>query len=319
MNRAIANPGVAGLLLTCATLACAESAPEPFEQLQGTGPAAASESVPGRSYERYLVFATVTADSLIMVPWLFETATQPGAVVREARGWLGRSGTWESFFAQRWETPPTRIPARILPHGNLRLVVRDGNSVDGIIYDEGARNLELALGSELIQWGGPRGEVFRLLDGSLYLAERRLDGLVLDMARASSTDSPRGGDWAFLASGDSLQLVLQGDSEHQGEPLPSYRAWSRLDFRDLRWSALEVDWSETRAFQPARRDVPVSWTISSPEGDLQGTLEVISADVRAGEGSGPVLPVQALFEVTGTVIIEERTFPVRGLFRHERR
>jgi hypothetical protein len=76
---------------------------------------------------------------------------------------------------------------------------------------------------------------------------------------------------------------------------------------------------ETNAFQPARRDVPVSWTISSPDGELQGTLEVSSADVRAGQGSGPVLPVQALFEVEGTVTIEGRTFPVRGLFRHEQR
>ncbi|MEE2899880.1 MAG: hypothetical protein VX815_15570, partial [Gemmatimonadota bacterium] len=78
MNRGIANPGVAGLLLACATLACAESAPEPFEQLQGTAPAAAFRSLPGRSYERNLVFATVAADSLIMVPWLFETTTRPG-------------------------------------------------------------------------------------------------------------------------------------------------------------------------------------------------------------------------------------------------
>ena len=78
-------------------------------------------------------------------------------------------------------------------------------------------------------------------------------------------------------------------------------------------------WLETVAFHAARREVPVSSTIASPEGDLQGVLEVRSADVRAGQGSGPVLPVQALFEVEGTVTIEERTFPIRGLFRHERR
>ena len=310
---------VAAILVMCAGLACAEPAPEVFVESTGAAPNDATRNFPGRSYERNFVFATVTGDSLLMVPWLFETTTQPGTVVREARGWLDRSGTWDAFFAERWETPPTRIPARILPHGSLRLVVRDGNAVDGIIYDEGTRNLELALGSVLIEWSGPRGEVFRLLDGSLYLSERRLGGIVLDMARGSSADTPRAGDWAFLASGDSLQLVLQGESEHQGEPLPTYQAWARLDFRNLQWSTLSVDWVETNAFQPARRDVPVSWTISSPEGDLQGTLEVSSADVRAGQGSGPVLPVQALFEVEGTVTIEGRTFPVRGLFRHERR
>ena len=313
------SPRVAAILLSCASFACTEPAPEVFVEFPGAAPSNASRAFPGRSYERNFVFVTVTGDSLLMVPWLFETTTQPGTVVREARGWLDRSGTWDAFFAERWETPPTRIPARILPHGSLRLVVREGNAVDGIIYDEGSRNLELALGRVLMEWGGPRGEVFQLLDGSLYLTERRLGGIVLSMARSSSADTPRAGDWAFLASGDSLQIVLQGESEHQGEPLPTYRGWGRLDFTNLQWSTLTVDWVETSAFQPARRDVPVSWTISSQEGDLQGVLEVSSADVRAGQGSGPVLPLQALFEVEGTVTIEERTFPIRGLFRHERR
>ena len=310
---------VAAVLVMCTGLACAEPAPEVFVESPGAAPSDAPRNFTGRSYERNFVFLTVTGDSLLMVPWLFETTTQPGTVVREARGWLDRGGTWDAFFAERWETPPTRVPARILPYGNLRLVVHDGNAVDGIIYNEGTRNLELALGRVLIEWGGPRGEVFRLLEGSLYLSERRLGGIVLDMARGSSADTPRAGDWAFLASGDSLQLVLQGESEHEGDPLPNYRGWGRLDFANLQWSTLNVDWVETNAFQPARRDVPVSWTISSPDGDLRGTLEVISADVHAGLGSGPVLPVQALFEVEGTVTIEERTFPVRGLFRHERR
>jgi hypothetical protein len=310
---------VAATLLTFAGLACTDPAPEVFLESPGATARDASRAFPGRSYERNFVFATVTGDSLLLVPWLFETTTQPGRVVREARGWMERSGTWDAFFAERWETPPTRIPARILPYGSLRLVVREGSAVDGIIFDEGTRNLELALGRVLIEWSGPRGEVFQLLDGSLYLGDRRLDGIVLHMARGSSADSPRAGDWAFLVSGDSLQLVLQGESEHQGEPLPTYRGWARLDSESLQWSTLAVDWVETNAFQPARRDVPVSWSISSTEGDLRGVLEVRSADVRAGQGSGPVLPVQAFFEVEGTVTIEERTFPVRGLFRHERR
>jgi hypothetical protein len=34
---------------------------------------------------------------------------------------------------------------------------------------------------------------------------------------------------------------------------------------------------------------------------------------------GPVLPVQALFEVVGTISIDGLSFPVRGLFNHQRR
>ena len=71
------------------------------------------------------------------------------------------------------------------------------------------RNLEVGLGRVLTQWDGPRGQVFQLLEGSLYLADRRVGGLVLDMARGSSADSPRGGDWAFLfgARSDTLPAL----------------------------------------------------------------------------------------------------------------
>jgi hypothetical protein len=139
------------------------------------------------------------------------------------------------------------------------------------------------------------------------------------MARGSSNETPPGGDWAFLTSGDSLQIVLQGDAEHDGDPPPGYRGWARLELEDLQWPSLTVEWAEINAFQPARRDVPVSWTISSPDGDLSGVLEVTSSEVQAGEGSGPVLPVDAMFEVEGTVSIDGGSFPVHGLFRHQRR
>ena len=98
----------------------------------------------------------------------------------------------------------------------------------------------------------------------------------------------------------------------------AYRGWARLDFRDLRFDSLTVDWGELRAFQPARQDIPVAWTLTSAGGALEGILEVRTAEVQAGEGEGPVLPVDALFEVTGTITIERRAFPVRGLFRHTR-
>jgi len=285
----------------------------------GTTLPSANRNFPGRSYERNFVFTTVGRDSTFLVPWLLMTTTRPGTVVREARGWLSRSGVWEAFFSERWETPPTRSPARVLPHNDLRFVVREGDAVDGIIFDDGPRNLEVGLGNVLAQWAGPKGEVLQLLEGSLYLSERRIGGLVLDMARGSSAESPPGGDWAFLTSGDSLQVVLEGTAEHDPESAPPYLGWARLDFRDLQWPELIVDWTETSAFQPARRDVPVSWTVSSPDGNVQGILEVRSAQVTPGEGTGPVLPVRALFEVSGTFLIEGRTFPVSGLFTHERR
>ena len=187
-----------GPLAALAVLAaCGEGEPRADLQPAGTPPPSANRNFPGRSYERNFVFTTVGRDSSFLVPWLLMTTTRPGTVVREARGWLSRSGVWEAFFSERWETPPTRSPARVLPHNDLRFVVREGDAVDGIIFDDGPRNLEVGLGNVLAQWAGPKGEVLQLLEGSLYLSERRIGGLVLDMARGSSAESPPGGDWAF--------------------------------------------------------------------------------------------------------------------------
>ncbi|MFC1791193.1 hypothetical protein ACFL0I_01845, partial [Gemmatimonadota bacterium] len=74
-----------------------------------------------------------------------------------------------------------------------------------------------------------------------------------------------------------------------------------------------------RPFEPARRDVPMGWEISSPLGELEGVLAVVAPFLKVGEGEGPVLPVDALYQVAGTVILEGREFPVQGLIRHLQR
>jgi len=60
-------------------------------------------------------------------------------------------------------------------------------------------------------------------------------------------------------------------------------------------------------------------SLSSPIESVDGTLAVLAAEIVTGAGAGPVLPVQALFEVAGTISIDGLSFPVRGLFRHRRR
>jgi hypothetical protein len=197
--------------------------------------------------------------------------------------------------------------------------VHEGDVVDGIIYEQGARRLEIALGDSRASWGGPRGEAIELLDGAAYLSDERVEGLVLHMARASSGATPPGGDWALLASGDSLVLVLAGDNEHGREDEPVYRGWAEVGEDERVWTEISVEWSATQAFPPARRDVPVSWRITTQERQLQGFLEIMSADIEAGTGPGPLLPVRALFEVAGVIVLEQREYPVRGLLVHERR
>lgn len=307
---------VVGLL--CAA-ACGDSVPEPPSRPTGEAPVE-SDPAQARAYDRHFVFMSFAGDSALVVPWLMRTVERPGAVDREARGWLDRGGRWEAFYAERWEAPPTRSPDRVLPHGNLKLMVREGDAVDGIIFEEGPRRLEIALGSSRAIWTGPRGGAVELVEGAAYLADQRVDGLVLHMARASVGSAPTGGDWAFLMSGDSLQIVLAADIEHGGEVEPVYRGWAELDGEEIQWPAIRLDWSQTQAFPPARRDVPVSWRVTTTNRAIEGALRARSSDIAAGEGSGPLRPVRALFEVAGNVSLGDAgSFPVHGLLVHERR
>ena len=306
-------------LAALAVTACGapDGDPEPPPAAEAEGAAAAEFR--GRVYERNFVFTTLEGDSAFLVPWLMSAQTRPGVVVRHARGLLARGNSWEGFYDETWETPPTRTPWRILPQGPLRLVVGDGDAVEGLIYAEGQRQLELEVsGGALIEWTGMRGQVYRLMDGAAYLSDQRVAGLVLDMSRVHGAEAEAQGDWAFLVSGDSLQVILENPDASPPGTAGGYRIWARLDYRDLQWPSATVEWADVSAFQPARQDIPVSWTLSSEDGDVTGAFQVQSAHVQAGEGAGPLLPVDALFLVVGALRIEGRTFPVRGLFRHTR-
>ncbi|MDX1645525.1 MAG: hypothetical protein R3304_00165 [Longimicrobiales bacterium] len=270
-------------------------------------------------YERNFVFASLEQDSVFIVPWLMETTEMPDSVLREAEGWIARGGVWDRFYAERWWTPPTRAPGRILPYPGLGILVSDEGAVDGIVFEDPPRSLEIILGEGGTPWTGARGGSFQVLEGSAYLADQRIDGRVLDMARATAGDRSAGGDWAFLLAGDSAHFVLAADEEHGGETEPRYRAWGTLGEENVQWPEVRLAWSRTEAFPPARRDVPVEWDVSSSDGSMQGALEALSAEIQPGDGPGPLLPVRALYEVVGELSTADGTFPVHGIVVHQRR
>jgi hypothetical protein len=274
------------------------------------------ESFQGRVFERAIVFLTPRTDSLLMVPWLITARTLPGSVQREVRGLLDRAETWEPFFTDSWETPPTRMPWRVLPRGQMRLVVGEDDSIDEILFDEGLRQLEVSIDEPLAEWSGQRGETVRLLDGSLVLSDVRVPGLILDLTRGRSAREGPGGDWAILVDSDSLRLVLHSAEFLEPGTSGAFRSWALMGGQELEWPSVTVTWTETRAFERARRDVPVKWSATSSTNDLRVELTVRTAEIQAGAGQGPQLPVDALFEVSGTVHMGDDDYPVRGLLRH---
>lgn len=308
------------LLAVVLVAACAPASQVPPESEEASAiPLAADPDFQSRSYERHLVFLGSRGDSSILVPWAFSARTKPGGVDREIRGWLFRGDSWDSVFRERWEGPPSRVPWRILPRGPVRLIIGHQDALEAILYQGGARSVEVASGSLLVEWSGQRGQSFRVHEATVFLAELTLDGILLDMSRAWASGDALHGDFAFLISGSSLQMACEDLAPEGGVQGGEFSCWARVLFGDRQWQGVRFAWMGGRAFEPARRDVPVAWEIRSPDGTLGGRLASASLSLEAGEGEGPVLPVSGLYRVTGTLLLEGREFPVEGFLRHRQR
>ena len=273
----------------------------------------------GRSYERHIVFLTAQGDSTLIVPWSFTARTRPGGVDRSIRAWLARSNTWDPFVSERWEDQTSRVPWQILPRGRARIIVGSGNALERIYFEEGPRRLEVILGELLSEWTGQRAQTFRIHQGAAILSSGQVEGFVLDMARAWTREDVPPGDWAFLLSGDSLQVVLEDTSPGTGPEGGSFSGWGRIELADRQWENIRLAWLETRSFEPARRDVPMRWEIRSDGEEISGILDAVNPYLEEGEGEEPMLPVDALYQVSGTLILDGREFPVQGLIRHQQR
>lgn len=297
------------------------------EAVEGSGeatpdppPAPAADPGATDTFERNLIFLGPSPDSVLAVPFSFRSVASPEGVDRELRGWLDRGGAWEAFFRESWRTGPTRVPWRLHPRGPIRLIADQGDLLERVIFSEGARNLELIPGELLSDFAGPRGETYRLREGTLLLGEGRIDGYVLDASIATRAPAVPPSDLALLISGDSLHLVLAGGEVPEGAGAPTpWRAWARMDLVDRLWEEIGVSWAGSREFEPARRPVPDGWQWASPDSTMIGVLRVRSSQMEAVEADDPILPVEAVFEVEGTVTIQDREFPVHGIVRHTQR
>lgn len=306
-----------GLILLAAVSCSPEESAAPGAGEPGRDVPASTRNLPSRNYERNIVFFSARGDSTLLVPWFFTARSQEEGVQREVRGWLARGGEWDPFFHESWMDRPNRTPWRILPRGPVRLVVGGGDAIEEILFQEGNRNLEVVLGELLVEWTGQRAQSYRVQRGTTVLSDGTVEGLVVDVSRAWTPQDQAPGDWGFLISGDSLQMVLEDQDPASAESGGSYACWARLEFLDRQWQGVQLVWSEVRSFEPARREIPMSWTIRSEGGDLGGRLDVAAPFLEVGEGEGPVLPVRALFQIAGTVTLNGRSFPVRGFLRHK--
>ena len=276
------------------------------------GVPAADAVAPGTTYQRTIVFVESSGDSALLVPWHFENRVEADAVHRSVRGWIRRAGQWRLFMEDDWTTEPTRAPWRVVPRGPARLIVGPQDALEEIYYREGVADLSLRLGRTVVEWSGQRGALYRVLEGSVRLADMETEGLVLDAFGVRGEDADT--ELWVLVAGDRMQLVL-ANLGGAGR----LRAWARRDTLELFWPEVDAAWEETRSFERARRDVPVLWRVESRDGRLTGTIEALSSHLQALDGDGAILPVQAVYEVAGRVAVGGEEVAVRGFLYHFQR
>ena len=304
---------------------CEQEQPPPPPPPPSLGPDSVIAATPPAEgdlvFDREFLFLSSDADSLVVVPWFFRARATPAGVQREQTAWLFRAGDWEVLSQQSRTTPPTRKPWRILPGETIRLIVGPGDRIESLLLRDPPRELETVLDALMTEWTTVGSESIRMYRGHTQFPSGTVDGIVLEISRrweASEDGGP--GDWAFLYGGSDMQLFVEGERP-QREPEESvpYRGWSRVALRDLQWPELSVVWEELRAYEDARRNVPIRWGLNSPAGEIVGSVEAISSHLLAGQGDGPLLPLLGLFGVSGSVRIEGEEFSVAGFLRHTQR
>jgi len=309
------DSATAGLLAALLVGGCGGDTPPLSESdSEPTSPAAPASANPLRTYERAIAFRAADGDSSLAVVWLFEHADIGSGVTRDVRGLLLRGGVWDGFFSAFVTDPPSESPWRLLPTGPLKLVVGTGDRVDRLVYEQEDRLLELELRGSGASWTGRRGGSFSVEDAAVVLGDRAVPGVAVDLSRAWVPDEAPTGDWALLTSGDSIAVVLQAPMRSRDEN--AWQGWILRGGEESLLPELTVTWTETRAFDEARRDVPIAWSLTGDDGELTGSFELRTADLRAVDAEGPLLPVRGVIDVTGVVRIGEDERRVEGLVYH---
>jgi hypothetical protein len=264
-----------------------------------------------RIYERNIVFMTTDRDSLIIVPWLFRMSTSQESVDRTSEGWLAQNGIWESFFTDQQNSELTRHPFRVYPSGAMALVVGSNDVIEKIIYEEGLRYLEISIEEEVLEWNGSQGEMFRINQGAINLRDLLIEGMILDMNRTYTKGSVLPGEWMFLTGPNDLVVIIRATEESS-----NYTAWVKRGDQEYHWPDIEMEWSSVRSFEEARRDIPIAWRIRSLDGEMDISLTSVSMELNAVAGEGPILPVEGLHQVSGSLILTGDYLGMQGLVRH---
>ncbi len=271
------------------------------------------------SYSREYIFLTPTRDGPLAIPFDFRARARADRIERSTRAWLARGQVWDRFFDQTVETPASGGVWRVVPVADLRVNVGGPAGLEAFHFERGDRHLRLEMDTPLTEWQQGSESRFRLLRARAIIGTEVHTGPVLELLRFEETLAdgwPPGQDFdaLYLSTGDSIQMVLaetlSGDNKDEGY------AWLRTPSAERTWDDGELRWLEVRAYQDARRDIPVRWSYQIPGADVSGELDAAGFDVILGPERGGRRAVEIRYTVSGWMEIGEQRREVVGVIRH---
>lgn len=277
------------------------------------------QPVPLFRYSRDFVFVAPSNDGPLVVPFEFSARERGDEIERGTRAWLARGSVWDRFLDDTMETTAAGGVWRPVPTTDLRLTVGGAAQIESFNFQRGDRQLRLELDSPLSDWQQGDETRFRLLRGRVIIGTEVVSGPVLELLRSESIleDGWAPGqdfDAVFLSTGDTIQLVivetLSGDGEGDGY------AWIRTPSGERTWDDGELRWLEIRAYDEARRDIPIRWTFRVPGADVTGELTAQGYDAILGPERGGRRAIELRYSVSGSIEVGGVRRNVVGAIRH---
>lgn len=277
------------------------------------------QEVPLYRYSRDFVFVAPSNDGPLVVPFEFSARNRGDMLERGVRAWLARGSVWDRFLDDNMTTTSAGGVWRPIPTTDLRLTVGGPATIESLHFQRGDRQLRLELDSPLSEWQQRDETRFRLLRGRVIIGTEVASGPVLELLRSENIleDGWAPGqdfDAVFLSTGDTIQMVivetLSGDGEGDGY------AWIRTPSGERTWDDGELRWLEIRAYDEARRDIPIRWTFRVPGADVTGELTAQGYDAILGPERGGRRAIEIRYSVSGSIEVGGVRRNVVGAIRH---
>ncbi|HUE77532.1 MAG TPA: hypothetical protein VMM83_06280 [Longimicrobiales bacterium] len=303
---------------------------------------------PTAAYDRRLVFLGPGAELPTAAVFDFAVLSDSATLRRGIRVRLVDGVEWIPLMDAGWEMERMREPWRLLPHGDLKVIVGSAGELDALVLAGEELRVRLDPGSSIAEYSPDAGTQLVLRQAELRLGGEPIAGILLDAQLGRAVNPSAIPPATTEASGEEGGQAEEPGEDAEGDyslvvdPAPAARAgaeallldnagyyvvfaasaegdiaWVHAAGRDDIRRAARLEPLEWEPFEEAGVQVPIAWRVRSPGDLLGGELRSEAAD-RAVLGEGAGIGAMGYVVVTGWIEDRGVRRNVYGLVRHVR-